>query len=133
MRRVSMSLCALCLLLTSCAELFPPPPQLTKAPPRQTTFEALVHPDVAYRHAYSLFAQQSGWFITWQDPAIHTFRGEVNHAAQMQVWVTTLGRGSLVSVSGSLLPNKQTTGEFTEVDDYARRLQAILSVQAQPR
>lgn len=115
------------LLMASCTAYTPPPP------PQQEAVRTVAKPDAAYRQAYTLFAQQPGWGITWADAGMHTFRGDVNNAARLQVSVQDQQGCSLVSVTGAVMPNKITTGRFTEVQDYAQQLREKLPVCPQVR
>jgi hypothetical protein len=82
-------------------------------------------PDVTYVRAYSVFAKRSGWVITMSDPS-RSFNGLVHNAAHLTVLLEPQGTGTVVTIHGTVLPSKQVQGEFTEVEEYAKRLREAL-------
>ncbi len=106
-------------LLTGCAALMPTPPQYA---PQTAAVQLTAAPDLAYKQAYMALVGMQGQ-ITSSDPALRHIAAVVKGAVLMHVTVEGQGHGSLVTIRGSILPNKIVFGEFTEVQDYASLLQ----------
>ena len=110
---------SLLLLMVSCAFK---PPQTTSFPPQARDVPLALTPGKAYERAYKTFVQAPGWMITSANTDLKTFQGEINKAVTMTIMVAPdAGKGSVVTIHGVPLPH--VTGTFTEVDDYAKRLQ----------
>ena len=108
--------------MSACAVL--PLPQQRYAP-QQTTVTLPLPPAAAYQRAYRTFARQPGWIITGAVEPLHTFHGIVHNAAHIAVLIEAHPPGSLVTIQGSILPNKVVVGEFTEVFEYAELLRQV--------
>jgi hypothetical protein len=74
-----------------------------------------VAPEVAYHQATAAMATMgarmlfaNGWFLS----------GEVLNVVILTVMVHPVPEGSMIDVTGSLLPNRLALGSFDEVDQY---------------
>lgn len=112
----------ICLLMTL-AGCVPVPPQPHSIPPQRTTVALSRAADPVYQCAVTTFAKLPTAVVRAADPTARAFGGELHHAVNFSVVVEAQPNGSLVTIAGHIPPMRQTTGEFTEVQDYGRLLQ----------
>jgi hypothetical protein len=111
----------LVLALTGCGLT---PPYLRTIPPQSTTLVSSQAPDATYACAMAVFNHQPTMVQLMNDPQARVMSGQWHHAAQMVVTVQAHPPGSLVTVQGSVPPNKITVGEFDEVPALAALIKA---------
>lgn len=98
------------ILMFGCGGLVHPSPktaqQLLPVPPAQ-----------AYQDATCALTRMGGR-VTVANGSQGLLSGDVHDAVTLTVVVSPKGTGTLVQVTGQVLPNKLVVGRFTEVDDY---------------
>lgn len=91
-------------------------------PPRTALVHLSTGPETCYQRAYTELAEMPAQMLA-SDAQVRHLSGVVNGVVLFNVQITGEPHGCAVAVHASLLPGKWVQGEFTEVDDYVKRLQ----------
>jgi hypothetical protein len=90
-------------------------------PPQTEVAHLRFSPDTCYQLAYTTLAGMPAQMLA-SDPSVRHLSGVMKGAVLMNVRIDGEPSGCAVTVQGSILPNKLTIGELTEVREYVAKL-----------
>jgi len=94
-------------------------------PPQEASTILPVTPAIAYQRATKAMTLMPRGVVVSQDATTHALTGEVRGKVRLVVLVEPQGAGALVTVHGSVMPQKTAVGTFDEVDQYVALLKEV--------